>query len=162
MLSRVRPALLTRMSSGPSAVSAAASAASTCSASSDVAADAGGAVAQLRRPRPAPGRVAADDRHLGAGAVEARARCASPMPRVLPVTNATLPVRSMDVGINGWLLRGTSPPRRPSQRHRPWRPGTIRFSRPDSTLPGPDLDEPRVRRQLRRGAACRPPSAPAR
>ena len=48
MLSRVRPALLTRMSIGPSAASAAATAASTCSADGDVAGR------RPRRGRPAP------------------------------------------------------------------------------------------------------------
>ena len=98
MLSRVRPALLTRMSIGPRACSAAADRGVDLIAPSATSqADADRAVAQLgghrAAPAPAPGRRRRPWRPRRAG----RRAMARPMPRVLPVTKAVLPVRSMVV-----------------------------------------------------------------
>ena len=134
MLSRVRPALLTRMSIGPRACSAAAIAASTCAASSHIAGHPGGPLAQRRRDPCRLRPIAADDGHLGARAVERLRDGESDAPGAAGDERG-LPVRS--IGSDSRLsseelldLIGRS------QRDR-LAPGTIRLSRPDSTAPGP-------------------------
>src|SRR5690348_3682507 len=95
-LSRVSPALFTRMSMGPSADSAAAMAASTWTPSATL-------QANPAARSPSSAAMAADracSRPTTATLAPApwRARAmASPMPRVLPVTKATLPARSIVV-----------------------------------------------------------------
>ncbi len=133
MLSRVRPALLTRMSIGPERRFRRGKRRSDLLRHRDVAAR------RRRRARPAPpppSRARSASRPTIAtfapAPCSARAM-ARPMPRVLPVTKATLPVRSM-----AWHhARNFSTSSAVPSVDRAARPGTIRLSRPDSTLPGP-------------------------
>ena len=85
---------------------------------------------------------------------------ARPMPRVLPVTKAVLPVRSIVVDhVTRRTMRGISPPRRPCRSVTvASRPGTIRLSRPASTFPGPISTNARSGRQRRGGLHARHPA----
>ena len=78
---------------------------------------------------------------------------ARPMPRVLPVTKAVLPVRSMRRTPDA-VMRGTSPLRPPCPASAVRRPGTIRLSSPASTLPGPISTNVASGRELGGRAAC--------
>ena len=134
----MRPALLTRMSVGPSAASAAATAAFTSRPLSHVAGDPGGA---RRGPRrlPARGRDRDPRGHSRTRAVE-RAGHGQADTRVLPVTNGGTAGRSMVSLLTGSAIEEPLHFIRRSQRDRR-RTGHDPLEQAGENVPRSDLDE---------------------
>ena len=133
MLSRVRPALLTRMSTLPSSSSARSTSDDDRRRIGDVAREA--ARLRARSPRPPPSRAPrrGPRRRPARRTRRAISAIARPMPRVLPVTSADRPERSI------FMRRALSSAETSAAVPHAivLSAGAIRFTSPHSTLPGP-------------------------
>ena len=157
MLSRVRPALFTRMSIAPKSFSTL----STSAVDGRRIADVAGEAARLRRDRAAA--VLARDPRRVRRRRRARRHSASdsaiarPMPRVLPVTRAVRPTRSI---FTRRRARGVAATSAAVPHVAVFSDGAIFFTSPTSTLPGPISTNRAFGNRCARSPASRRSSGP--